>query len=693
MPLFWRTSLMPGQTAASHEAPVPSSGPLLQISNLKVEFQSERRPIEVISGVDFDVGRGEVVAVVGESGSGKSVSALAIMGLLPHFARVSAGRVMFDGRNLLELDAEAMRQLRGRDIGMIFQDPMSALNPVLTIGEQITEPLRLHLGMSPAQARDRALELLGLVGIAEGESRLEQYPYEFSGGMRQRVMIAIALACGPKLLIADEPTTALDVTIQAQILALMKDLAQRLGIALLIITHNLGIVARYADRVLVMYAGQLVEQGTADTLFYQPRHMYTMGLLRCVPQLQGDHQARLVEIDGLPPNMKDVPPGCRFAPRCPQRLEVCAEPIAPRITDVQSLSRCVRADDLAQGRIAWAAVSSEPPRPASPAAALSVAPLLQVDAVSRAFRVRRGVFGKLRTVHAVSSVSLQVAPGETLGVVGESGCGKSTLARMVLRLDRPTAGRIHFEGADITDLGHTQLRPVRQRMQVVFQDPSASLNPRKTLGQIIGEPLRVHGLSRDAADTRDQVMALLQRVGLRSDFHDRYSHQISGGQRQRVGIARALALKPSFIVCDEAVSALDVSVQAQVVNLLGDLQRQDGLAYLFIAHDLALVRHISTRVMVMYLGRVVEQGPRDALYDAPLHPYTQLLLDAVPTTDPHHERQRRTALIQGELPSPFAPPSGCAFRTRCPRAIADCAAAVPPLREARPGHFVACIRV
>lgn len=676
--------------------------PLLQVQGLKVSFRSEGDWVDVIQGVDFTVQRGEVVAVVGESGSGKSVSALAIMGLLPPFAQVTQGQILFQGQDLLKLDKEQMRSLRGRDIGMVFQDPMSALNPVLTIGEQIAEPLRLHLGMGAEEARARVIELLGLVGIADAESRLGLYPHEFSGGMRQRVMIAIALACNPRLLIADEPTTALDVTIQAQILELMKDLAQRLGIALLLITHNLGVVARYADRVLVMYGGQLMEQGQADTIFYHPRHMYTLGLLRCVPRLQGDTNSLLAEIPGLPPNPKQQIPGCRFAPRCPQRAAVCSQPVFEQMSDVGSLSRCHRVEELAAGTLSWpqpvavtgGQAADEPMAGSSQELANGgTDALLDVRNLSRVFSVRRGMWGKVRTVSAVSDVSFQLQKGETLGVVGESGCGKSTLARMVLRLDRPSAGEIHFEDEDISNYGQRALRSVRQRMQVVFQDPAASLNPRRTLGQIIAEPLRVHGITKGAAETRARVEELLTQVGLRPELYDRYSHQISGGQRQRVGIARALALDPALLVCDEAVSALDVSVQAQVVNLLGDLQQRHGLAYLFIAHDLAVVRHISTRVMVMYLGRVVEQGYRDDLYERPLHPYTQLLLDAVPGTDPKLERARSRNLIQGDLPSPFAPPSGCAFRTRCPRAVAECAAVVPPLREAAPGHFVACIRV
>ncbi len=675
---------------------------LLKVEGLRVSFRTAAREVDIIDGLDFELRRGEVVAVVGESGSGKSVSALAIMGLLPPFARVSAGRVLFQGRNLLELDAEGMRRLRGKDIGMVFQDPMSALNPVLTIGEQIAEPLRLHLGMSHQQARARVLELLNMVGIADAESRIDLYPHEFSGGMRQRVMIAIALACQPSLLIADEPTTALDVTIQAQILELLKNLADRLGIALMLITHNLGVVARYADRVLVMYGGQLVEQGLADTLFHHPRHMYTLGLLRCVPRLEGDIRGKLAEIPGLPPDPREMPPGCRFAPRCPQRIDVCRNEARLVATDVGSASRCHRVTDLAAGSIGWpepapgaSLIENVPASTHGPAAVGSPAamPLLEARDLTRVFNVKQGMWGKRRQVTAVRQVNFSLDRGETLGVVGESGCGKSTLARMVLRLDRPSAGQILFGGHDITNLGHRLLRPVRRRMQVVFQDPAASLNPRMTIGQIIGEPMRVHGLVRGDAEEQERVIDLLRQVGLRAELYGRYSHQISGGQRQRVGIARALALDPSLIVCDEAVSALDVSVQAQVVNLLADLQQQRGLAYLFIAHDLALVRRISNRVMVMYLGRVVEYGSREHIYAQPTHPYTRLLLEAVPGTDPREERKRAPILIQGDLPSPFAPPDGCAFRTRCPRATADCARAVPQLREVTSGHYVACDRV
>ena len=665
--------------------------PLLSVAHLDIEFKGERGKISVLTDVSFNINTSEVVAIVGESGSGKSVTALSIMGLLPDAGTVKNGTIMFEGQDLLSLSENEMRHIRGGKIAMIFQDPMTALNPILTIGYQLTESLIIHKGMTEVQARTRAIELLNMVGIPEAASRLNQYTHQFSGGMRQRVMIAIGLSCGPQLLIADEPTTALDVTIQAQILELMKNLSRQLGISLVIITHNLGVVARYADRVLVMYAGQLVEQGIADAVFYQSRHMYTAGLLSSVPRLDNQSRGRLTSIEGLPPDLSKPVSGCRFAPRCPQRRDVCtAQPVLKR-TDAGSFSSCIRASDLADGKIAWQ----------SPALASQTVPnkhtsdncIIQVDNLTRHYDIRPGLGRKAGTVKAVDGVSFSIGPGETLGLVGESGCGKSTLGRMLLRLEDSTAGRIEFEGRDITHVGHAQLRTLRRRLQVVFQDPYASLNPRKTIGNIISEPLEVHKITANRTATAERVEELLLQVGLRADFRERFPHQISGGQRQRVGIARALALEPSFIVCDEAVSALDVSVQAQIVNLFVDLQQKYGLGYLFIAHDLAVVQHIATRVMVMYLGRVVEIADRDYLYSNPQHPYTRLLLDAAPAPDPIKERARKTILIHGDPPSPFNPPSGCAFRTRCPNVIPDCSNVVPALVEIRPGHQVACIRV
>ncbi|MCK6426654.1 MAG: ABC transporter ATP-binding protein [Burkholderiaceae bacterium] len=576
---------------------------------------------------------------------------------------------------------------------------MTALNPVMTVGQQLEEPLRQHLGLNARQARERALELLALVGIPDAQARIEQYPHQFSGGMRQRVMIAIGLSCNPKLLIADEPTTALDVTIQAQILTLMQDLCRRLKVALVFITHNLGVVARYADRVLVMYGGRMLEQGPAGAVFRQPRHLYTAGLLASVPTLDGERRERLEGIEGTPPNPLHLPPGCAFAPRCVHAVERCRQPGEAAPTDVGTWSACCRAADLASGAIGWVAATA---RPLTPAGAGRPAPgpadtdgtaLLRLESLGKSFAVKRGLFGSTRTIRAVQDISLSIAANETVGVVGESGCGKSTLGRLLLRLEEPTGGRVTFRGQDITHLGDRALRGFRRHVQVIFQDPYSSLNPRQRIGSILTEPMLVHGLAPDAASAKAEAARLLQEVGLWPEHADRYPHQLSGGQRQRVAIARALAMRPELIVCDEAVSALDVSVQAQVVNLLADLQRSHRLSYLFIGHDLAVVRQIATRVVVMYLGRIVEIAERDAFYREPLHPYSRLLMAAVPSLAEAGTGRFTAPAVQGEPPSPLAPPSGCAFRTRCPRAAAECAQTVPPLRAVGPGRQVACLRI
>ncbi len=685
-------------------APSASSpgGELLKVEGLGVEFATEDGGVKVLSGLSLQVQRGEILAIVGESGSGKSVTALSIMGLLSSNAQVGAGRVEFDGVDLLRLSEPEMRKLRGGRIGMIFQDPMTALNPVMTIGAQLTESLEIHRKLDRAAAEARAVELLGLVGIPDPKSRLGQYPHQFSGGMRQRVMIAIGLSCDPQLLIADEPTTALDVTIQAQILELMQGLCKRLGVALIVITHNLGVVARYADRVMIMYAGRLMEEGRADQVFANPRHLYTAGLLASVPRLSGDPDARLAAIEGLPPNPKSVPPGCAFAPRCPHSLPACATAGAQYETDVGTISTCVRVTDIAAGKIAWAhpasvpATAAQPATVAQPAApkagAATTEHVIRVENLEKTYTVKAGWLGKRAHIRAVRDVSFAIGRQETLGLVGESGCGKSTLGKLLLRLEEPTSGRILFGDQDITHASDRALRPFRRHTQVVFQDPFASLNPHQRIGDIIAEPVRVHGIAKNAREAKETAERLMLDVGLRTDLMTRYPHQLSGGQRQRVGIARALAMEPSFIVCDEAVSALDVSIQAQVVNLLSDLQSKLRLSYLFIGHDLAVVRQIATRVMVMYLGRVVEVADRDEFYNNPQHPYAQLLMAAAPSPDPEREKKYRTVPIHGEPPSPANPPSGCAFRTRCPVVMPQCAEVVPPLVETSPGHHVACLR-
>ncbi len=677
----------------SHTRAAQSSVPLLAVEDLHVQFETSRGTVRAVEGISYTVNRGEVVAVVGESGCGKSVSALTMMRLLAKSGRVTGGRVLLEGRNLLELSDEEMRAVRGHEISMIFQEPMTSLNPVLPIGMQIMEPLLIHLKMTEEQARARALELMQQVGITDGERRLAQYPHQLSGGMRQRVMIAIGLACKPKLIIADEPTTALDVTIQAQILELMKNLSRELGIALVIITHNLGIVARYADRVNVMYAAKIIEKGTADDIFLKPAHPYTNGLMRSVPRLDEPRGTKLQTIEGLPPDLRMPPQGCRFAPRCPHKLPKCEQPIELIDLGAGHEARCHRVDEIATGKL-----KVEFPGGGSVSAQAHVGekPILEVANLKKYFGVKAAGAGffssKMATVRAVDDVSFAIAPGETLGLVGESGCGKTTVGRVVLRLDEATDGSIRFSGTDVTHHSGGEMRGLRRKIQVIFQDPYSSLNPRMTVGEIIGEPLKVYGIVPEKKARADRVGELLTQVGLFPYMSERYPHELSGGQRQRVGIARALALEPSLIVCDEPVSALDVSIQGQVINLLEDLQSRLGLTYLFIAHDLAVVRHISDRVAVMYLGKVMELADRDEIYQRPLHPYTKALLDAAPIPDPRIEKARAPRALRGEIPSPLTPPTGCVFHTRCPIAQDVCKRQVPAVRELKTGHLVACHR-
>ncbi|WP_303657476.1 dipeptide ABC transporter ATP-binding protein [Halomarina pelagica] len=595
------------------------------------------------------------------------------------FVWIEAGSV-----DLTAAPERVMREVRGGDMGMIFQDPMTSLNPALTVGEQVAESLQLHRyggrkrdswfnavrevltrGGVSEEVRENAIELLAEVGIPEPAQRVDEYPHEFSGGMRQRVLIAIALACRPQLLIADEPTTALDVTIQAQILDLINELQDDLGMSVLMITHDLGVVAETCDRVAVMYAGEIVEEGPVEEIFENPSHPYTYTLLQSIPS---EDTERLTPIEGNVPDLIDLPEGCHFAPRCPWATPECTEGEIPFLQHgpegVDHRAKCVLPEFDADEYGVEEGISAESTAPTGD-------PLVEVRGLKKHFSRADGLLDEVlgvdaRAVKAVDGVDLDVYEGETLGLVGESGCGKSTTGRTILRLLDPTEGRVVFAGHDLSDLSRGELRERRRDMQMIFQDPLSSLDPRMTVGQTVAEPLTIHGLPEEGS-RRERVAELLEAVGLDPSQRDRYPHELSGGQRQRVGIARALAVDPDFIVCDEPVSALDVSVQAQILNLLEDLQDEFGLTYLFIAHDLSVVRHICDRIAVMYLGEVVEVAGTDELFDDPKHPYTRALLSAIPEPDPRAATDR--VILEGDVPSPVAPPSGCHFRTRCPSVI------------------------
>ncbi|HEX5613744.1 MAG TPA: ABC transporter ATP-binding protein [Acidimicrobiia bacterium] len=678
-------------------AAVVPGAPVLAVDDLHVAFATAGRWLSVVDGVTFDLRAGEVLGLVGESGSGKSVTSLAVMGLLPAESTRVRGSIRLDGRELTELSGEAMRRHRGRDVSMIFQEPMSSLNPAFTIGNQIAETVRAHSKVSRAQANARAIEMLDLVGIPDPARRARAYPHAFSGGMRQRAMIAMALACEPKVLIADEPTTALDVTIQAQILELLRRLQHELGMAVIFVTHDLGVVADICDRVVVMYAGEVVERSEVAALFAAPAHPYSAALLDSMPQMAATDE-RLRVIPGQVPRPDALPSGCRFHPRCAHAVAECAErpvalvPIA-RNGDGPQLTRCARQPGLLLlGAASERRVATESPRapadvpPRSPRAV----PLLSVRGLTKSFAVHSTVLRRtIGSVRAVDGIDLDIAPGETLGLVGESGSGKSTVARLVVGLTEPTAGTVTLDGVDLATLGARALRDARRDLQIVFQDPYSSLDPRATIAESVGEPLEVH--ERVGRAERDQRVAeLLEQVGLDRHMLRRYPHEFSGGQRQRIAIARALALHPKLVVCDEPVSSLDVSTQSQVINLFTELQDELGLAYLFIAHDLSVVRHISHRIAVMYLGRIVEIGAAEELSARPRHPYTEALLSAIPVPDPTVQRTRERIVLQGDVPSPLDPPRGCHFHTRCPHVMEICRTVVPDAFTDASGTTVHC---
>jgi peptide/nickel transport system ATP-binding protein len=655
---------------------------LLELHELSVTLQTDTGPAEIVRSIGLGIGAGEILCLVGESGSGKTLTALSITRLVDYRGgKITQGEILLDGRNLARLSQAEMCELRGDKIGLVFQEPMTAFDPLFSIGEQISEVLIRHRGFSRRVARAEAVALLGRVKLPDPHLRVDQYPHQLSGGMLQRAMIAMALACGPELLIADEPTTALDVTIQAQILQLLLDIRVETDLSILLITHDLGVAASIADRVAVMYSGRIVENGPVEQILSQPAHPYTRGLLQSVIGGHLQQGERLYAIPGNVPSLTALPSGCHFHPRCAKASERCQtelpplrqsgatelacwhphlEPIAIHRSDVAAAS----APELQSGKV-----------------------LFDVENLHKHYRLSGGWPSLHRPIlHALDGVSFQIRRQEVFGLVGESGSGKSTLARVLLQLERATSGRINFDGEDITQFSQAKLRRARRDMQMIFQDPHGSVDPRWRIGDIIGEPLAVHE-DFTATERREKVLLLMRQVGLDPAWVDRHPHQLSGGQKQRAAIARAIALKPRFVLADEAVSALDVSVRAQIINLLQEFKEELGLTYLFIGHSLELMRHISDRIGVMYLGRLVEIAPADALFRHPAHPYTRGLIDSIPSLDPG---RRKPGAIGGEIPSPTHPPSGCRFHTRCPLATARCREEDPQLTAYASERAVAC---
>ena len=697
----------PVVTATPATSPEPLGGAagrgaalsLLDVDRLRVEFAINGGSWPVVEDLSFRVEPGRTLGLVGESGSGKTVSALAIMGLLPPAAKVTSGSVRFEGRNLLELTPKELRSVRGDEIAMIFQDPMTCLNPAFTVGNQIAEQVRAHRDVSRKEANRIAVEMLDRVEIPGAASRAGNYPHQFSGGMRQRVMIAMALSCSPRLLIADEPTTALDVTTEAQILDLLHTLSVEESMAMIFVTHDLGVIAEVADEVVVLYAGQKVEQATASRLFVRPRHPYTEALLSSMPQ-STPIGSPLPVIPGVVPRPEDFPVTCRFRDRCQHAVEACGTTVVELRPTLgagddagdteEGWARCLRQDELRLNG-AGAAHSAVPTNGAEPEVAVPGGPLaLSVHGLAKRFPTRSGVLQRVTGgVDAVDGVSLQIPAGTTLGLVGESGSGKSTLARLVVRIVEPTAGSVEVDGTDVTVLSGSDLGRSRRQMQMVFQDPYSSLDPSHTIGDTVSEPLVLH-TDLKAPERRERTRELLALVGLGDVPLDRYPHQFSGGQRQRIAIARALAVNPSLLVCDEAVSALDVSTQAQVLNLLADLQRELGTAYLFITHDLSVVRHIADRIAVMYLGQIVEEGPAAQVLDQPAHPYTAALLSAIPVPDPAVARTRRRVVLRGEVDTEPGARVGCRFAPRCAFAMDICRQVDPPPFAAEGDTTVRC---
>ncbi len=663
---------------------------VLEVSGLRTRIDTPRGTVHAVDGVDFDLRPGECFALVGESGSGKSMTALSILRLLPEAGRIADGKVLLDSQDLMALPEAAMRAVRGRRVAMIFQEPASALNPVLSVGRQVMEVIERHTALAGEAVRARALELLDAVGIPDAARRCEEYPFQLSGGLKQRVMIAAALAAEPEVLIADEPTTALDVTIQAQILDLLAKLQAERSMAILLITHDLGIVARMAQRVAVMYAGEIVEIAERDAFFAAPQHPYAQKLFQALPSTQ-KRGADLSVIAGQVPPLTGGFTGCRFAERCELAFQRCREE-APKLIALPGgggeprTVRChlrEQGPDLPRasqpgggaGEVTFVAVENEPV-------------LAEIEDLKVHFPIRKGLFKRIvGQVKAVDGVSLAVRVGRTLALVGESGCGKTTVGKAMLRLIAPTAGRVVFAGSDLASLSRRELRARRGAMQIIFQDPYASLNPRMRVAEILAEGMQSLGIGSSDKDRGRRIATLLEQVGLPAEVLARYPHEFSGGQRQRIAIARALAVEPKLLICDEPTSALDVSVQAQILNLLKSLQQRLGIAYLFITHNISIVEYLAHEVAVMYLGRIVERGTVAEVLENPRHPYTAALLSAVPVVD----GKRDIIRLSGELPSPVNPPSGCHFHPRCPEAMPECRQAYPEAARLSRTRTVNCL--
>ena len=665
--------------------------PLLQIKDLHTDIEIRSGVVRALSGVDLHVNPGETLGIVGESGSGKTMTALSLMGLLPQGGKVSSGSIILDGQDLTQLPLKEKRKLRGTKVGMIFQDPLTSLNPTMKIGLQVCEPLRVHEGLSKREALERAVEILKRVGMPRPEVVINNYPHQLSGGMRQRVMIAMALVCKPRILIADEPTTALDVTTQMQILDLIDELRDEYKMGVILITHDLGVVAGHTDRVAVMYAGRIVETAPTKTLFTEPKHRYTSSLMAALPERALAAGTKLFSIPGAPPSLTNLPVGCRFAARCLWATDECRAGYPDLSGDETHTFSCfhpVQEGDESPAVLQGKLDSNKTDGAAADVPQISHETLLDVKEASREYESAGSGFFKREkgVVSAVDRVSITVKKGETYGLVGESGCGKSTVGRLIAGLEPPSGGAIELDGRDLATLKGRDAVRIHRDVQMMFQDSYAAMDPRMRIDQILAEPMSIQKTG-NARQIAERILEILEQVGLTEEILDRYPHEFSGGQLQRIGFARSLTLAPDLIVADEPVSALDVSVQAQVLNLMKDLQQELGLSYLFISHDLAVVQYMADRIGVMYLGRIVEEGPASEVVKNPKHPYTKALIDSIPVPDPEFKHDENAIKLTGEPPSAINPPEGCHFRPRCPFAGEECK--VQPMLTDET-HRVAC---